>query len=253
MQDGARKNYGPTGWRLVAASVVFGEAHLAAVELGVEVDRYGKAAMRGQRRRVVPMRSEMSPVLCRIAADDISLHAGDRHEEKLLDLGRHPLLHALLENADEPLVRNGEVLAALERGVDDLDRLPLLRHHKAGLRAAVGVAELDELPAQLRLQDVGQNEYRRGNLEAGEPFRPRQAPDEVEHGLVLVVGRAEREHREDMQRRVDHHPEATEWRRCAGGRALRRPGAIEARHALVEIPEEADARQAVADAPSGFV
>src|SRR5215204_1843998 len=62
-------------WRLKASRSVLGEAHLSSLELGVQVDRNGKTAVRCALGRIISVRPEMPAVLSRIAGDDVALHA----------------------------------------------------------------------------------------------------------------------------------------------------------------------------------
>src|SRR4029077_2680667 len=81
---------------------ILGEADLAAVRVGVEVDRNGKAAMRPTLGGVVAVRREMSTVFNRIAADDIALHAADVEPMDLQNFGRDATGHTRLDLLDHP-------------------------------------------------------------------------------------------------------------------------------------------------------
>src|SRR5262245_65438236 len=74
MQERTREHHGHTGRRLEPARSILGEADLAAVEVGVEVDGRSKAAMRCALGGIVAMRRKVSAVLGAIADDEKALN-----------------------------------------------------------------------------------------------------------------------------------------------------------------------------------
>src|SRR5262245_27586220 len=97
MQEGAGEHHGAPRRRLEAARAVLGKADLAAVELGIEVDRDRKPAVCCSLRGIVAMWGKMAAVLGAVAAYQIALHPGRLVLVGLDKLGRHAAREPLLD------------------------------------------------------------------------------------------------------------------------------------------------------------
>ena len=67
----------------------------------VDPARDREAAVRRRFRRIVTMRPEMRLILCRIAGDDVSLHAGNLERIDFPNLRADPAADARLQSADQ--------------------------------------------------------------------------------------------------------------------------------------------------------
>ena len=195
----------------------------------------------------------MPALLGRIAGDDVALHAGRLELMHLQDLGNDAPLDARLRLLDQVGILDDVVLAALVGTILQRHGLSLDVAHEAGFLAAVLLVEADQVPAEFRLEHVGQEQHRRLQLEAGEPIRRRQLLDEREHGRMVAAIRFEREGRHHPHGRVENEPEAPGRDRPPRSAWYPRDRAIEPAHGAIEVPEEPHARHRVAHAVLGFV
>src|SRR3954453_5157499 len=101
----------------------------------------------------------------------------------------------------------------------------------------------DQIAAQLRFKNTVQNQYRRLKLNTGETIRGRQFFEIGEQGGVLI----ETKPLQNAQCRIENKPETTVRYRCVGI-AVNRNRPVELADSAVEIPEDAYAGKALAQA-----
>src|SRR6185312_5561865 len=94
VQQRAGEHHGGARRRLEALRAIFWKAQLAALVIVVQVQRYGKAAMRRTLGGVVAMGVEMAVLVGGVAGDDEALHAGDVELMGLGDLRHDAAQHA---------------------------------------------------------------------------------------------------------------------------------------------------------------
>src|SRR5215218_2761223 len=75
VKQGAGEHHGSPRRGLVAPRPVLGKAHLAALEVVVQIDRDRKPPMGRALRGVIPVGPEVAAILRRVAGDDVALHA----------------------------------------------------------------------------------------------------------------------------------------------------------------------------------
>ena len=239
--------------RLEAAGTVFREAHFAAFEFAVEIDRDGEAAVGGALRRIVAVGAEMGLVLGGIARDDIALHAGDHELVYLLDFRHDPAADALAGLVHQRFVFDDIVLAALVAVVGEQHGFAIDFAHEAKLGAAVLFVEPDQMLAEFGLEDVGEQEYRRLEFDPGVFRRRRQGFEIGEKRIGIRRVLAEFDELQHAQCRVEDDPETAGGHVLLAGLRIARIGAIKPAKVAGLVEEEADARKLVGDALVGFV
>ena len=120
----------------------------------VEIDGQRKSTVRRSVRRVVSMGSEVTAMFLGIAGDDVAFHACHLELECLLDFRNDATDYALFEDADEMVIRDFGVASLFVIVVQRANSQASFFAHEAGIFATILIVEGDQLPAQLRLEDV---------------------------------------------------------------------------------------------------
>src|SRR5262249_48619593 len=139
---------------------------------------------------------------------DIALHPARIELMNLHDLRLDAPMNANLRLPDYGRIRDDDILAPLAAIVVGLDGLAVDVPHEPGFPAALSFVKRDELTAEFGLEYVGQDQYRRLQLDAGEALRWGERGEIGEH--LRVVASVEREDREHPQGRVEDDPEAVQ-------------------------------------------
>jgi len=134
-----------------------------------------------------------------------------------------------------------------------LDRLAFDVPHEAGFLSAVLVVQADQIAAELRLEDVGQEQDRCLDFDAREALGRRQLFEIAQQRICAAVICRERNDAQHAQRGVQDHPEAAGRDRAFARLRVLGDRAVEAADGPVRVPEEADARQTLAHPLLGLV
>ncbi len=242
MQQAAAEHRRAAGGRAIGAAAEFREAQVAALMvLGVEVERDGELAVGGAGGDVVAVWEEKAPVGFCIPADQVALDVPGLPAHGPLEHGEDPALQAGAHRVHQALALDGHVVAALEPGVDSLIGAPVDIVGEAGGAGAALLIVADQLGAEFRLQDAGQDQHR-GERTVLQGRRVAQLLGQaVQHGGGVL-------------HRFGHGDAEGGVQEEDGGLEVLAVGdGVEAADRAVEVPEIAHARIGIGQAPVAAV